>query len=76
MMDTSVLTTIRPITDHSDLYYQWAEYRAEVLQDRLRAMLKLLREQHRAGRTTDKARLKQFLKEQEDWLEHTNKEIV
>ena len=76
MMDTSVLTTIRPITEHSELYYQWAEYRAEVLQDRLRAMLKVLREQHRAGRTTDKARLKQFLKEQEEWLARTNEEIV
>jgi hypothetical protein len=76
MMDSSVLTTIRPITEHSELYYQWAEYRAEVLQDRLRAMLKLLREQHRAGRTTDKVRLKQFLKEQEEWLAITNEEII
>ncbi|KIW03326.1 uncharacterized protein PV09_05538 [Verruconis gallopava] len=76
MMDTSVLTTIRPITDHSQLYYEWAEYRTEVLQDRLRAMLKVLREQHRAGRKTDKVRLKKFLKEQEEWLARTNEEIV
>lgn len=79
MMDSSVLTTIRPITEHSELYYQcnqWTEYRAEVLQDRLRAMLKVLREQHRAGRKTDKVRLKQFLKEQEEWLARADEEIV
>jgi hypothetical protein len=75
MVDSSVLTTIRPITELSELYYQWSEYRAEVLQDRLRAMLKELRAQHRR-RVTDKVRLKKFLKEQEEWLAITNAEIV
>jgi hypothetical protein len=39
-------------------------------------MLKVLREQHRAGRKTDKVRLKKFLHEQEEWLAITNQEIV
>ena len=29
--DTSVLTTIRPISDLSEMYYQWTSYRIEVL---------------------------------------------
>jgi hypothetical protein len=39
-------------------------------------MLKVLREQHRAGRKTDKVRLKRFLQEQEQWLAVTNQEII
>jgi hypothetical protein len=39
-------------------------------------MLKVLREQKRAGRKTDKVRLKNFLKEQELWLVRTNEEII
>lgn len=75
-MDDSVLTSIRPITEHSELYFQWTEYRIEVLQERLRTMMKEMEKQHRAGRKTDKERIKQFLEQQEQWLKITNDEIV
>ncbi|KAF2138211.1 uncharacterized protein K452DRAFT_277207 [Aplosporella prunicola CBS 121167] len=75
MPDDSVLTTIRPITNLSELYFQWTEYRIEILQERLRGMLKVLEEQHRAERPTDVKRIKEFLKLQEEWLSITNKEI-
>ena len=75
-MDDSVLTSIRPITEHSELYFQWTEYRIEVLQERLRTMMKEMEKQHRAGRRTDKERIKRFLKQQEQWLKITNDEIV
>lgn len=74
--DDSVLTTIRPITDLNELYFQWTEYRIEVLQERLRMMLKLLEQQHRAHRKTDVTRIKAFLQQQEEWLAITNQEIV
>ncbi|EXJ60455.1 hypothetical protein A1O7_04608 [Cladophialophora yegresii CBS 114405] len=74
--DSSVLTSIRPISDHSELYFQWTEYRVEVLQGRLQIMLDMLREHHRAGNPTDVAKIKEFLKQQEEWLSCTNKEIV
>jgi hypothetical protein len=76
MNHSSVLTTIRPITDHSELYFQWTEYRIETLQDRFRVMLKMLEEQHRAGRPTDAQRIKEFLAIQQEWLRVTNDEIV
>ena len=75
MSDDSVLTTIRPITNLSELYFQWTEYRIEVLQERLRGMLKVLEEQHRADRPTDVKRIKEFLKLQEEWISITNIEI-
>lgn len=74
--DTSVLTTIRPISDLSELYFQWMGYRVEVLQGRLQGMLNALEEDYRAKKPTDIDRIKQFLKEQEDWLSITEKEIL
>jgi hypothetical protein len=76
MTDNSVLATIRPISDHSELYYQWTKYRVEVLQERLRSMLTVVEEQHRANKPTDKDLVKTFLQQQEKWLAITNKEIV
>ncbi|OAP61756.1 hypothetical protein AYL99_03959 [Fonsecaea erecta] len=74
--DSSVLTTIRPITNLSDLYFQWTEYRVEVLQERLRVMLDVLREQHHASQPTDAVKIKEFLRQQVDWLSITDREIV
>ncbi|KAF2265261.1 hypothetical protein CC78DRAFT_532665 [Lojkania enalia] len=76
MVDDSVLTSIRPISDLSELYYQWTKYRVEVLEERLRGMLRVLEEQHRAERKTDAERIKRFLKEQEEWLAITEREII
>ncbi|KIW99394.1 uncharacterized protein Z518_11382 [Rhinocladiella mackenziei CBS 650.93] len=74
--DSSVLTTIRPISESSELYFQWTEYRMEVLQERLRRMLKVLEEQHRANKPTDIKKIKKFLQQQEEWIAGTNREIV
>jgi hypothetical protein len=76
MMDNSVLTSIRPITDHSELYYQWSKYRIEVLQERLRSLLTVVEEQYHANMPTDKERLKEFFEQQENWLSTTRREIV
>lgn len=76
MPDTSVLTTIRPITNSSDLYFQWMTYRMEVLQKRLGGMLKALERQHYSNKPTDAQRIKDFLKAQEEWLSITNREII
>jgi hypothetical protein len=76
VMDDSVLTSIRPISDHSELYYQWTKYRVNVLQARLSNLLKEIEDQHHAKKPTDKELLKKFLKQQEEWLSITNNEIV
>lgn len=74
--DDADLVTIRPISDKSELYFQWTKYRIEVLRERLRGMLEVLHDEHDAGKVTDAVRIKDFLKKQEDWLVRTNNEIV
>ncbi|KAH6984439.1 hypothetical protein BKA56DRAFT_517514 [Ilyonectria sp. MPI-CAGE-AT-0026] len=74
--DDSVLTSIRPISEPSELYYQWTKYRVEVLQERLKSMLNEMEENHRAGKQTDVKRVKEVLEQQEKYLAITNHEIV
>ncbi|KAI2897378.1 hypothetical protein CBS76997_3510 [Aspergillus niger] len=74
--DDTVLTTVRPISDLNELYHQFTEYRFEILGDRLRDVNKLMRDQKRARRTFDTRAAKLFIREQIDFLEHMNKEIV
>lgn len=71
-----MLTSIRPISELSELYYQWAKYRAEVVQERLKAMIETLEENHEVGKQTDVRGIKQFLQQQEEYLAVTNREIV
>ena len=51
--DDSVLTTVRGISDLSELYYGFGQYRLEMLEARVKAQLKKLRDDHSAGKKTD-----------------------
>lgn len=74
--DDTVLTTVRAISDLSELYFQFGEYRLEMLEERIREQLKAMRESKRAGRPFDTIKLKKFLTVQEQFLSHMNKEII
>lgn len=74
--DDTVLTTVRPISNLSELYYQFSEYRLEILEERIREKLKTLRETQKTGRKMRTKDLKTFLHEQEIFLAHMNKEMV
>lgn len=74
--DDTVLTTVRPISNLSELYFQFSEYRLEILEERIRSELRLLRETKRSGKKMDTRKLKRFLKEQESFLAHMNHEMV
>ncbi|KAI1638427.1 hypothetical protein F4809DRAFT_659781 [Biscogniauxia mediterranea] len=74
--DDTVLTTVRCISDLSELYNQFSMYRLEILEERIRLQLKELREAHSAGRRVGTAKLKNFFQEQERFLAHMNKEMV
>ncbi|KAF2810403.1 uncharacterized protein BDZ99DRAFT_310922 [Mytilinidion resinicola] len=74
--DDTELRTVRPISDLSRLYYDFAEYRLENLEERTRVRLKELRERRRAGKKIDTVALKKWMTEQLAFLEHTNGEIV
>lgn len=70
--DDTVLTTVRPISDLDVLYKQFAEYRFTMLKARLDDQLKVIQ----SGKEFDVDDVKTFLKEQEDFLAHMNKQIV
>ena len=76
LADDSVLTTVRGVSDLSELYYEYGRYRLEMLEERVRFQLKQLREAYMAGKKTDTKALKCFLEEQEHFIGRTNKEIV
>ena len=74
--DDTVLTTVRPISDLSELYYQFSEYRLEILEERIRAQRKAMRENESRGKKFNTKTLKGFLSEQETFLAHMNREMV
>lgn len=71
--DDSVLTTVRPVSILGDLF---AEYRFEMLQDRFRDANRFMRDRKRARSQFGMASLKVFIREQIDFLEHMDREIV
>lgn len=74
--DDTVLTTVRPISNLSELYYQFSEYRLEILEERIRDQLKAMRDTERSGRKMNTKALKAFLHDQEMFLAHMNKEMI
>ena len=74
--DDTVLDTVRPVSDLSELYFEFAEYRLKMLIDRLQAKRRSLRAENRTGNRTMVTVLKNFLTEQEAFIAHTNHEIV
>ena len=76
LRDDTVLTTVRPVSNLSELYFQFSEYRLEILEERIRTQLRLLRETTQSGKKIDTRKLKGFLKEQESFLAHMNNEMI
>lgn len=74
--DDTVLTTVRCISNLSDLYFEFCEYRLEMLEERIRKQMKEMRSARSAGRPFNTKKLKEFLAEQEKFLAHMNSEIV
>ncbi|KAI1279958.1 hypothetical protein F5Y07DRAFT_18449 [Xylaria sp. FL0933] len=74
--DDTVLTTVRPISNINDLYNQFAEYRLQMLEERIRMQLKEIRDHSAAGRRVATKKLKKFFEEQESFLAHMNREMI
>jgi len=73
--DDTVLNTVRPISNLSDLYGQTVEYQLENAESRLRMMLKTIRDSMKAG-ATDARSIKTFLDYEINSLSHLNNQIV
>ncbi|KAF2740462.1 hypothetical protein EJ04DRAFT_600748 [Polyplosphaeria fusca] len=74
--DDTELRTVRPISDLSELYYGFAEYRLEMLEERLRKERKEMMARRRARKKFDTEGHKTFLKDSHAFLQHTDCELV
>jgi hypothetical protein len=74
--DEIILTGIRGISNLSELYYQYTQYRLEVLEERIRAQQKVVREREKASRQFDTAGMQTFIREQKQFLEAMLMELV
>lgn len=74
--DEIVLTGVRPISNVSELYTQYVEYRFEVLEERLRAKLKEERRREHSKRPFDTPNMKAFLTEQRNYLDSMIEELI
>jgi hypothetical protein len=73
--DETVLVGVRGISDLSQLYTQYTEYRLEILEERIRHRLKQEREREIAKRPFDVPDVKRFLMEQKLFIESMLAEI-
>ncbi|OJJ83773.1 uncharacterized protein ASPGLDRAFT_74571, partial [Aspergillus glaucus CBS 516.65] len=74
--DDTVLTTVRAVSNLNELYHQFAEYRFEMLEERCRNINRHMRDQKRANRAFDTRGVRDFIREQIEFLEHMEREIV
>jgi hypothetical protein len=74
--DESVLTTGRAISNWSELYHGYTEYRLELLEERFRVKLKEERRREQAKRKFNVWEMRRFLMEQKLYLETTMNELV
>lgn len=73
--DETVLVGVRGISEISELYNQYTEYRLEILEERIRHQLKKVREGQIAKRSFDIPKTKRFLTHQKLFLESMLTEI-
>jgi hypothetical protein len=74
--DDTELRTDRPVSDLNELYYDFAEYRLEIMGQRIRCAREEMRTRRRNGGTVDTLGHKSFLKESSAFTQHTDKELV
>lgn len=74
--DETILVGMRPISHLPELYMQYSEYRLEILEERIRDQLQKVRERKRALLEFDTKGMKEFLREQREYIDTTIGEMV
>ncbi|KAF9771048.1 hypothetical protein IL306_011325 [Fusarium sp. DS 682] len=74
--DELVLTGSRPISNQSELAYDYCAYRADILEIRFREHAKRLREQQAASIKFNPDAVREFIQEQKEMLEATLLEMI
>ncbi|CEL53963.1 hypothetical protein RSOLAG1IB_06746 [Rhizoctonia solani AG-1 IB] len=82
LKDESILTTIRPVTNLNELYYEWSTYRLDLLSERFKKKSDIFKRKRGDGQTpwgeevVNKDEFKAWCKEQIKYLQTTIDEIV
>lgn len=76
VQDDTILSTVRPISDLSELYGQYSEYRLELLDERLRDQIKEVRARKQTNRRFDTIGFKKFLAEQRAFIDSMLMQMV
>lgn len=76
LKDDSVLRTVRGVSDLSELYYGFAEYRLQLLKEQLEHELERVETAHRAGEDFDTNEHKQFLGRVGVFANQSDRELV
>lgn len=74
--DDSVLRTVRPVSDLNELYYDFAEYRLQILEERIRRSREEMHLNRQNGLRMNTAGHQAFLAECVAFMKHTAKELV
>lgn len=74
--DECVLAGVRPISNLSELYGQYTQYRLEVLEERIRDRVKKEQRRELAKRSFDIADAKTLLTEQKEFIESMMEELI
>ncbi|CAE6512072.1 unnamed protein product [Rhizoctonia solani] len=80
--DDSVLTTIRPMSNWNELYYEWSTYRLDLLSERFKQKSEAFKKQRRDGQgpwgeeVVKKDEFKAWCREQIKYLQTTIDEMV
>lgn len=74
--DEIVLTGVRSISTLPELYSQYSQYRFEVLEERIRAQSKKIRQRERSGKRFDIEETRNFVNEQKQYLEAMLVELI
>lgn len=74
--DEIVLTGVRPISNNSELYRQYTQYRLEVLEARIRDRSKKLASEERASRDFNTTEVRGWIEEQKQYLDAMLLELI
>jgi hypothetical protein len=74
--DDTSMRTVRPVSDLSGLYEEFAEYRLEMMEARIRHERLRLAASRKAGETFDTLKHKKFLQGEIEFAERTDEELV
>jgi hypothetical protein len=74
--DDSTLRTVRPVSDLNELYPDFAQYRLDIIKQRIEHVQTAMRTSRRAGTKFDTLGFKAFLQDSIDFLVCTNDELV